>query len=175
MSAARSFSVRGFSGNLAQRGLVLALHPMHALIAAPSLLFLGTLSVMLFRPPDIPFYSLDRVAFGALIFIVLLRALTVGRLPWSGGAVTWPLLGLMLLALTCVMTGTYQAETWSVFAAKWVVPFAMYQAAGMAFDDPSSQKRLETFALIVLAYLSLTAIAFLLNARDFVFPRYILD
>ena len=48
--------------------------PLHALIVAPSILFLATLGLMLFHPPDFNFHSVDRFAFGLLILVVLLRA-----------------------------------------------------------------------------------------------------
>jgi O-antigen ligase len=66
-------------------------------------------------------------------------------------------------------------EAWSVFAAKWIVPFALFHVAEFAFADARSLRRFDTFALLVLAYLSFTAIAFLLDAKDLIFPRYILD
>jgi len=43
------------------------------------------------------------------------------------------------------------------------------------FDDAASLRRFETFALIILGYLSLIAILFLLDAKELIFPRYILD
>lgn len=67
------------------------------------------------------------------------------------------------------------AETWSLFAAKWLVPFTLYQLAAYIFDDAQSLRRFETFSLVVLGYLSLTAIFFMIDAKEFIFPRYILD
>ena len=68
-----------------------------------------------------------------------------------------------------------EAETWSLFAAKWLVPFTLYQLAAYIFDDDQSLRRFETFSLVVLGYLSLTAIFFMIDAKQFIFPRYILD
>src|SRR5262249_34519241 len=45
---------------------VTALQPLYALLVAPSFLFLATLGVMLFRPPDLSFYSIDRFVFALL-------------------------------------------------------------------------------------------------------------
>ena len=67
------------------------------------------------------------------------------------------------------------AETWSLFAAKWLVPFTLYQLATYIFTDATSLRKFETFSLIVLGYLSLTAILFMFDAKEFIFPRYILD
>lgn len=169
-------SGRRFSApDLACSAAVAVVRPLHALLAAPSLLFFGTLAAMLFRPPDLQFYSLDRVAFVLLIFFVVLRALALQQSLRVTGPVTWPMLALLLLTLYGVMTQPYDAQNWSLFAAKWVVPFALFHLAGLVFEDAAALRRFETFALIVLAYLSLIAIFFLLGAEALIFPRYILD
>jgi O-antigen ligase len=149
--------------------------PLHALIAAPSLLFLITLALMLFHPPDFHFHSIDRVAFGLLILVVLLRVCVLRQPLRFGGPVTWPMLLLLVLAFYGVITQPNDAETWSLFAAKWLVPFTLYHLAAYIFDDAHSLRRFETFSLIVLGYLSLTAIFFMVDATQFIFPRYILD
>lgn len=149
--------------------------PLHVLMAAPSVLFIAALTVMLFRPPDLQFYALDRVALGALTFVVILRTFVSQQSPWIPGPVTLPMLGLVLLALSSVLTEPYTAQNWSLFAAKWVVPLVLYQLAGLAFQGQKSCRMFETFSLVVLAYLSLTAIFFLIDARSLIFPRYILD
>jgi len=149
--------------------------PLHALIAAPSLLFLVTLGLMLFHPPDFNFHSIDRVAFGLLILLVLLRACVLRQPLRFSGPVTWPMLALLVLAFYGAITQPNDAETWSLFAAKWLVPFTLYQLAAYIFDDAQSLRRFETFSLIVLGYLSLTAIFFMIDAKQFIFPRYILD
>ena len=87
----------------------------------------------------------------------------------------WPMLALLLLAFCGAIAQPNDAETWSLFAAKWLVPFTLYQLATYIFDDAQSLRRFETFSLIVLGYLSLTAIFFMFDAKEFIFPRYILD
>jgi O-antigen ligase len=159
----------------AQWMVATAFRPLHALMASPSLLFLATLAVMLFRPPGVEFYPLDRLAFVLLIFVVLLRALVSRQSLWVAGPVTWPMLGLLLLALSCVLSKPYDPENWSVFVAKWAVPFTLYHLAGFVFDDAASLRRLEIFVLIVLAYLSFIAVMDLIEANALIFPRYILD
>jgi len=69
----------------------------------------------------------------------------------------------------------YDAQSWSVFAAKWVVPFALYHLAGSVFDAAASLRRLEIFALVVLGYLCVIAILFLCGAKALICPRFILD
>lgn len=152
-----------------------AFRPLHALIAAPALLFLATLALMLFHPPDFNFHSLDRVAFGLLIVVVLLRICLLRQPLEFRAPVTWPMLALVLLAFYGVVSQPNDAETWSLFAAKWLVPFALYHLAAYIFNDPHSLRKFETFSLIVLAYLSLTAIFFMIDARQFILPHYILD
>jgi len=142
---------------------------------APSLLFLATLMLMLFHPPDFNFHSIDRFAFGLLIVVVLLRLCVLQQPLRLGGPVTWPMLTMLLLAFYGVVSQPNNAETWSLFAAKWLVPFTLYQLAAYIFDDAQSLRRFETFSLVVLGYLSLTAIFFLIDAKQFIFPRYILD
>jgi O-antigen ligase len=151
------------------------LRPLHALIVAPSWLFLATMVLMLFHPPDYQFHSIDRIALGLLIFVVLLRVCLLQRPMRFRAPITLPMLGMLTLAFAGVVTQPYAAENWSLFAAKWLVPFALYHLAAYVFDDEMSLRRFETFALVVLGYLSLIAVLFLLDAKQFIFPRYILD
>jgi len=92
-----------------------------------------------------------------------------------GGPVTWPLLGLVTLALADVLRQPYTAETWSVFAAKWLIPFAFFQIAGRIFQDNRDLRKFEIFALLTLAYLEIVAVLFLVGAEDLIFPRFIVD
>ena len=149
--------------------------PLHALIVAPSLLFLATLALMLFHPPEFHFHCLDRISFGVLILIALLRACILREPLWFRDRVTWPMLALLLLAFYGAVTQPNGDETWSLFAAKWLVPFTLYHLAAHIFNDEQSLHRFETFSLIVLGYLSLIAICFMIDAKQFIFPRYILD
>jgi O-antigen ligase len=175
MATAAHFPSRNGFAEAVQSSAIGLLRPLHALMSAPSLLFLAALAAMLFRPPDMQFYWLDRFAFLLLVFVVMLRVLAL-RLPVNiSGPVTLPMLALLLLALSCVMVKPYDSQNWSVFAAKWLVPFALYHLAGLVFTDAASLRRFETFTLTVLAYLSVIAILFLLDAKALIFPRYILD
>lgn len=163
------------AGELPQWTALTALRPLHALMAAPSLLFLATLTVMLFRPPGVELYRIDRIAFLLLVFVVLLRAFSRQHSLRVAGPVTWPMLGLVVLMLSCVLAQPYAPQNWSLFAAKWLVPFVLYHLAGLVFDDAASLRRFESFALITLAYLSFTAIMSLAGVNDLIFPSYILD
>ncbi len=160
---------------LANWTVVTAFRPLQALVAAPEILFLATLTVMLFRPPDLQFYWLDRFAFLLLVFVVFLRALAQRRQASIAHPAMWPMIALLILGITSLLAQPYDSQSWSVFAAKWLVPLALYYLAGSVFDNPASLRRFETFTLIALGYLCLIAILFLFGAKEFIFPRYILD
>lgn len=149
--------------------------PIYGLVAAPTLLFLLTLSLMLFHSPDAPVPPYDRFALAVLVFVVFLRACALRERLHLPRLITGPLFALLLFAFSDVLTQSYKAETWSVFAAKWVVPLVMYLLAARIFASESTLRQFELFALLTFAYLSLTSIFFLINAKAFIFPRFILD
>jgi len=158
-----------------ERGVGVVLRPLQAMIATPDLVFLVALGLMLFHSPDFNFHSVDRVAFSLLIFVVFLRVCVL-RLPLHlEKRVTLPMLALVGLAFAGALTQAYDAETWSLFAAKWFVPFALYQVASIVFDHSAALRKFEWFALASLAYLSFIAICFMAGAKELVFPRFILD
>jgi putative inorganic carbon (hco3(-)) transporter len=130
---------------------------------------------MLFRPPDVDLSQADRIAFLGLLLAVLLR-ICLRREPvfcWS--AISIPMIALLLISCVSLMTRPYSAQAWSMLAAKFLVPFALFHVAQLVFDDERSLGRLEGFLVIVLAYLIFIAVAWLCGLRDVVLPRYILD
>ena len=151
-----------------------ALRPLQALMAAPTLLFLAALTAMLLRHPDVSFYEIDRIAFGLLVVGVVGRAI-VHRQKLAIERASWPMLGLTLLALASLIGQPLDNETGSLLAAKLIVPFTLFHLAGLVFREESQFRHFEIFALIVLAYLSFTAIAFLVGTNSLIFPRFILD
>jgi O-antigen ligase len=155
--------------------LIAALRPLHALISAPDLCFVAALLVMLFRPPDLQFYSIDRIAFLLLIGVVVLRVLALRQPLRILRPVTWPMLGLLLLCLKELLAQPYDPANWSLFVAKWLVPFVLFQLSGFVFDSPPALRTLEIFSLVIFAYLCLIAVFFLIDAKSLIFPRYILD
>ena len=144
-------------------------------MAAPALLFLATLTAMLLRNQNVPFYEIDRVAFGLLVVGVVGRAMVLRQRLFVVERILWPMLGLTALALATVMRQPFDTETWSLLASKFIVPFALFHLAGLVFTDEKRFRQFEVFALVVLAYLSFTAIAFLVGAKALIYPRFILD
>ena len=153
----------------------IVLRPLQALMAAPSLLFLAALTAMLLRHPDVAFYEIDRVAFGLLVLGVVGRAVVLRQRLFVVERVSWPMIGLTLLALASVIGQPFDHETWSLLASKFIVPFALFHLAAHVFTEERRFRQFEVFALVVLAYLSFTAIAFLAGAHSLIFPRFILD
>jgi O-antigen ligase len=145
------------------------------MMMAPAALFLGALAAMLLRPSDVSFYEIDRVAFALLVLGVAGRAVvTRERLPVVERA-TWPMIGLTFLAVASVVQQPFDTQTWSLLAAKFFVPFALFHLAGLVFREEKRIRQFEVFALVVLAYLCFTSIAFLVGAKSLIFPRFILD
>jgi O-antigen ligase len=170
-----SAAPRGVGTDLVAGSTKLLFRPLHLMVSAPSLLFLFTMGLMLFRPPDYRFHSYDRYAFVLLLLVIGLRiCLTKARIQ-LGSPIFWPMIALLGLCLADTLTQPYDPEPWSILASKWLVPFGLYCAAGYAFRDSAALRRFEIFSLAVLAYLSVIAILFMVGAKQLIFPRYILD
>jgi len=151
------------------------LRPLQAVMAAPTLLFLAALMGMLVWHPDVPFYKINRVAFGLCVLGVVGRAMVVRQRVLVMERASWPMIGLTLLALASVIGQPFDRETWGVLAAKYLIPFTVFHLARLVFTGEKRFRQFEIFALLVLAYLSFTAVAFLVGARALIFPRFILD
>jgi putative inorganic carbon (hco3(-)) transporter len=156
-------------------GLRVGLRPLQAMMMAPVALFLGALTAMLLRPPDVPFYEIDRVAFSLVVVGVTMRAVVMRQRLLVMERASWPMMGLTLLAVASVIGQPFDNRTWSLLAAKFLVPFALFHLAGLVFREERRLRQFEGFALVVLAYLCFTAIAFLVGAKSLIFPRFILD
>jgi len=151
------------------------LRPLQALIAVPSWLFLAALAAILLRPPDVAFYEIDRVVFGLLVIGVAGRRMVLGQKLFILDRVTWPMIGLLSLALASIIGQPFDHESWSLLASKLIIPLGMFYVAGLVFADERRFRQFEIFALVMLAYLSFTSIAFLCGAHSLVFPKFILD
>ena len=175
----RSLSLRparpGIGVDLSVWAVGISLRPLQALMVAPSLLFFAMLTAMLLRHENVPFYEIDRVAFGLLLLGVVGRAIIQRQRLFVVERIHWPMLGLTVLALATAIRQPFDSETWSLLASKFIIPFVLFHAAGMVFTNEKKFRQFEVYALLVLAYLSFTAIAFLSGARALIFPRFILD
>jgi O-antigen ligase len=153
----------------------LLLRPLHLALAYPSILYLAAMTVFLFRPPDLFSFYADRIAFGLLVFFVALRAMALhDKIPFFPG-ISVPMLGLTALAVLRATREPFDPQVWSILASKFIVPFALFHIATLVFRDASQRRHFEVFVVLALAYLVFTAIAFLVNARPLIFPRFILD
>ena len=159
----------------AWRCLQMGLRPLEALMATPTALFLAALTAMLLRHPDVSFYEIDRVAFVLLVLGVTTRAVIMRQRLLVVERATWPMMGLTILAVASVIQQPFDNHTWSLVAAKFIVPFSLFHVAAVVFRQERQRRRFESFALVVLAYLCFTSIAFLLGAKSLIFPRFILD
>jgi putative inorganic carbon (HCO3(-)) transporter len=153
----------------------LLLRPLHLALAFPSVLYVAALTVFLFRPPDLFSFYADRIAFGVLIFFVALRTMALReKIPYFAG-LSLPMLGLLALAVLRALREPFDPQVWSIIASKFIVPFVLFHVAVLVFRAASQRRHFEIFVVVVLAYLIFTAIAFLVDARSLIFPRFILD
>jgi O-antigen ligase len=164
-----------WAGAVAARGVWTGLRSLQALMSAPAALFLAALAAMLLRHPDVPFYEIDRVAFVLLVLGVVGRAVVTRQRLLVMERATWPMIGLTFLAVASVVQQPYDNHTWCLLAAKFIVPFALFHLAALVFQEERRLRHFELFALVVLAYLCFTSIAFLVGAKALIFPRFILD
>jgi O-antigen ligase len=151
------------------------LRPLQLAMAFPSVLYLSAMTVFLFRPPGLPSFYADRVAFLALVFFVALRALLLRqKVPFVPG-LSLPMMCLAGLAVVRVLREPYDPQNWSIVASKFIIPFALFHVAILVFRGASERRHFEIFVVLALAYLIFIAIAFLINAHSLIVPRFILD
>jgi O-antigen ligase len=175
MSSSAIGLIRDDSYNPLWRAAGVVLRPLHFGLAFPSILYVAAMTIFLFRPPDVFSFYADRTAFGILIFFVALRTMALReKLPFFAG-LSLPMLGLTALAVFRVLREPFDTQIWSIIASKYVVPFALFHIAVLVFREASQRKHLEIFVVVALAYLIFIAIAFLVDARSLIFPRFILD
>src|SRR4051812_14006696 len=153
----------------------LLLQPLRIGLASPGLLYLSAMTIFLFRPPDLDFYHLDRIALLGLTFFVSLRTLALREtIPFVGG-ITLPMAGLLAFAVVRAMRESFDPEIWSLVASKFLVPLVLFHLAMIVFRSDQARRMFEIFVILTLAYLTFTAVAFLCDARSLIFPRFILN
>lgn len=152
----------------------IAVKTLHAIINSPQIIFIAALTAMLFRPPDLKAFPVDRIAFCTLLAVFGLR-LCLRREQLHIYPATLPLVALLTLALMGALQEKDGHQAWSLLAAKWIVPLALFHISGSVFRDQKSRRQLEIFSLAVLSYLTFTSLMFLLDAKWLIFPKFILD
>lgn len=157
------------------RAATVLVRPLHLGLAFPSILYVAAMTVFLFRPPDLYSFYADRIAFLTLLFFVALRALAMrDSIPFFAG-ISWPMLGLMSLAVLRALRDPFDPQIWSIIAGKYLVPFALFHIAVLVFRSTCQRRHFEIFVICALSYLVFIAVAFLANERSLIFPRFILD
>ena len=151
------------------------LRPLHLGLAFPSFLYLAAMTVFLCRPPDVYLYYADRIAIGGLVFFVVLRTMALHEKFPFVASLSLPMIGLTALAVIRALREPFHAQTWSIIASKFIVPFTLFHLAILVFRGASEMRHFRIFVTLTLAYLAFTAIAFLAGARSLIFPRFILD
>jgi putative inorganic carbon (hco3(-)) transporter len=151
------------------------LRPFHLGLAFPSVLYLAAMTVFLFRPPDLHSCYADRITFGGLVFFVVLRTMALREKFPLVASLSLPMAALTALAVIRVLREPFDAQAWSIIASKFIVPFTLFHLAIVVFRGASERRHFEIFVICALGYLVITAIAFLLEARSLIFPRFILD
>src|SRR5208282_112481 len=110
-----------------------------------------------------------------LVFFVALRTMALrDKIPFFAG-LSLPMLSLLALAVFRALREPFDAQIWSIIASKYIVPFALFHIAVMVFKGASPGRHFEIFVVLALAYLVFIAIAFFVDARSLIFPRFILD
>jgi len=161
--------------NLLWRAVALLLRPLSLGLAFPSILYVAAMAVFLFRPPDLFSFYADRIAFAILVFFVALHATALReKIPVIAG-LTFPMLGLMALAVFRALREPFDAQLWSIIASKYIVPFALFHIAVLVFRGEPQRRTFAVFVVLALTYLTFIAIAFFADARSLIFPRFILD
>jgi len=166
---------RRWDRGLAEGCTKAVLRPIQILVSAPCLSFLAALTAMLLRHPDVQFYEIDRIAFGFLLLAVVGRAVVLRQRIFTLERASWPMMGLTALALASVAGQPFDRETWNLLASKFIVPFVLFHLAGLVFTEEKRLRQFEIFSLVVLGYLTFTAIAFLGGLHSLIFPPFILD
>lgn len=148
---------------------------LYFLIDQPGVLFSVAILAFMFRPPDLKVLPFDRIAFVLLVLLVALTGLTRRRVLSINAPIMLPMLVLAIIAICNAFRGLYNVQTWSNLANTYIVPFTMFFVSREVFRNDRAIRYFFLFSTIVLAYLIFISIAFMLNVKFLIFPRYILS
>jgi O-antigen ligase len=138
-------------------------------------IFIASLAAMIFRPPGVLFYHLDRLALAFLVSVVTLKGLALRQRLIHLDRLTLCLCGLLGMGAWNLLRQPYQSDLWAAFVNTWLVPLVCFQLVPLVFQTRSAAAKLEIFLLVTLGYLSALAILFLAGLHSFIFPRFILN
>src|ERR1700745_3367542 len=88
------------------------LRPLQVLMAGPTLLFLTTLTAMLFWNPDVSFHYSNRITFGLLLFTVGGRGGGLKEKVGRFERVSWPMIALTIVVLISRVGKPVDEDTW---------------------------------------------------------------
>jgi O-antigen ligase len=168
-------TVHRWEADLATWATKLILQPVRVLMAAPVFLFFAALTAMLLRPPDVQFFEIDRIVFALLFLGVLAGAVVRRQQIFVFERASLPMIGLSGLAVLSAAGQPFDNETWSLLASKFVVSFVLFHLAILVFTQEKRLRQFEIFTIVVLGYLTFTAVAFLGGAHSLIFPSFILN
>lgn len=147
---------------------------LSGILQVPEYVFFAALTAMLFSPPDLQRFPVDRVVFLLLLAVATLRLLLrCDRVEMHSAS--WPMFGLLLLGIWGALAQPYDPKAWSVLAAQSLVPVTMFHLGASIFRTADSQRKLEWFSIAVLLYLALTSGLWLLHLGALILPQWILN
>ena len=148
---------------------------LYFLIDQTWVMFLVAFLLFMFCPPELKVPPFDRIAFVLLILLVLMDSLRRRWLQPFKSPIMLPMIAMTTIATVSAIQAPYNIETWSIMATTFIVPYTMFFLAKAVFRDDRIIRYFFIFSALVAAYLTFIAIAFLLDVRSLIFPRYILD
>lgn len=172
MRASPAASVTGPIDRMA--ALVVA-GPALLLRVPPSTVYVLTLGVTMFFPPSLPAPPYGRVMLAILVCSTMVAAVVRRERLVPADPVILPMCAMALLATSSALAAPFDAQTWSMLAAKFLVPYASFCMARIVFARDVAVRRFFQFVLVAVAYLTFTAVAFLVGAEALIWPRHILD
>lgn len=170
--------IKGLFKHLVRVPLLGVMKGLYLFVSIPSVIFLLTLTAMVFRHPDVQMPQIDRFSFALLLLSAVGYCLFKRSRLLFVEPIVFYMVSLTAIALVSTLVSpfvSHDAQTWSSFSNKFFVPFTMFYLAKMVFDNERVVKYFFLFALIITVYLIFISIATVMNIEFLVIPRYILD
>jgi O-antigen ligase len=149
--------------------------PFYIILSNTSIIFVITLAILIFSPPNIPGLPMDRVSFFLLFMLVICNSFFKKEKFVSFELIMLPMILLIGMATIDSIYAPFDKQTWSFLASKYVLPFVMFFLAKITFKSNQATRHFFLFSLIAVSYLIFIALASFAKASFLVYPRYILD